>query len=373
MINNSIFRHESEARDDDCLPTTSARVQNVVAPDDEVANGGYYTFPPMNVVASTSSVPNFIVGRKGYGTISFKSPVDLTDVSSLTVLREIVEMARGRATVYPDESKEPPPGKGLNVPAEITLENICPPPVFEGDEYIAKLKETPDTTFVSYNPETGAWIFMMDHFSSYSTIWDESSTSSSGRSSPIVFHQGNASANVSSTNSIAATPLSQASYPRSNSTTSINLRRSERLQRATSRTKASATAQPEARFTFLTRSSEAERLFKSFVKEYIRMRKPPSQTRIRKLEQYKDVLEWPLISRWMDEEHLNNGVRFDDETKKVIFIEYPGRLHETVTGEISDQLSLQVPSHTFKKVGTAGILYFFTLADLHRLPEPIDK
>jgi hypothetical protein len=55
------------------------------------------------------------------------------------------------------------------------------------------------------------------------------------------------------------------------------------------------------------------------------MRKPPSETRIRKLEKYKDVLEWPLISQWMDEEHLNNGVRFDHATKRVIFIEYPGR------------------------------------------------
>lgn len=128
----------------------------------------------MNVVAATASVPNFIVGRKGYGTISYKSPVDLTGITSLTILREIVEIVRGSVTVYPDESKKPAVGKGLNVPAQVTLENVRPPPDFEGDEYIEELRVRPDTEFVSYNVETGVYIFNVEHFSTYSTGWDMS-------------------------------------------------------------------------------------------------------------------------------------------------------------------------------------------------------
>ena len=174
----SIFRNEAESKDDDHLPTTPARVPKVVAPDDEVADGGYYTSPPMTVVASTASVPNFIVGRKGYGTISFKSPVDLTDVASLSILREIVEITRGTVTVYPDESKKPPLGKGLNVPALVTLENVQPPPDFEGDEFIEELRVRPDTEFVSYNVETGEYVFNVEHFSTYSAIPETSAYSS---------------------------------------------------------------------------------------------------------------------------------------------------------------------------------------------------
>ena len=123
----------------------------------------------MNIVASTASVPNFIVGRKGYGTISFKSPVDLTDITSLTILREIVKINQSTATIYPDDSKKPPLGKGLNVPAEITLENVRAPPDVEGDEYIEQLRAMPQTNFVSYDVTTGLWVFTVEHFSSYGT------------------------------------------------------------------------------------------------------------------------------------------------------------------------------------------------------------
>ena len=98
-------------------------------------------------------------------------------------------------TVYPDESKKPPSGKGLNVPAQITLENIRAPPDFEGDEYIEELKATPNTDFVSYNLEMTEWVFNVEHFSSYSSVCDDteewghygsSSSTSSKSSSPII-------------------------------------------------------------------------------------------------------------------------------------------------------------------------------------------
>lgn len=142
-----------------------SRIQKVVAPDDEVAEGGYYTIPPIQKAANTASLPNFVVARKGYGIISFSAPVDLTGVSSLSILREIVEIERDRVTVYPDSAKEAPAGTGLNVPAEVTLENVRPPPDIEVDEFTTELREKPGTTFVSYNAETGLYVFSVEHFS----------------------------------------------------------------------------------------------------------------------------------------------------------------------------------------------------------------
>ena len=153
----SIFRNEAEAKDDE--------PQKVVAPDDEVAEGGYYTIPPIQKVASTTSVLNFVVARKGYGSISFKSPVDLTGITSLSVLREIVVIERGRVTVYPDDSKHAPVGSGLNVPAVVTMENLRPSPDVGVETFTEELRSKPNTEFVSYNPESGVWVFNVQHFS----------------------------------------------------------------------------------------------------------------------------------------------------------------------------------------------------------------
>jgi Nucleoporin autopeptidase len=162
----SIFRNESEAKDDD--NTISAlRVHKVIAPDDEVAEGGYYTIPPIQTVASTASVRDFVVTRKGYGSISFTTPVDLTGITSLSILREIVEIEHGRVSLYPDKTLEPSPGSGLNVPAIVSLEKMHPSPDVELHEYTEQLRSRPDNQFLSYNPDSGVWIFKVDHFSVY--------------------------------------------------------------------------------------------------------------------------------------------------------------------------------------------------------------
>ena len=154
---NSIFRNESEAKDDES--------HKVIAPDDEVAEGGYYTIPPIKKVASTASVPNFVIVRKGYGSISFKSPVDLTGITSLSGIREIVHIERGRVTVYPDESEHVPAGTGLNVPAEVTMDNLRPPADVELEKFTEELRSKPNTEFESYNSESGVWVFRVQHFS----------------------------------------------------------------------------------------------------------------------------------------------------------------------------------------------------------------
>jgi hypothetical protein len=177
IANFSIFRNEGEAKDDENMPAPARPVKTVVLPDDdEIADGGYYTIPAMKTVASTASVANFVVVRKAFGSISYKDVVDLTGISSLSILREIVEIHRGRVTVYPNESIKPPTGQGLNVPAEVTLDKCFPPTDVDVDEHIDSLKSKPNTTFISYDTETGTWVFQVEHFSSYRMGRTEEST-----------------------------------------------------------------------------------------------------------------------------------------------------------------------------------------------------
>ena len=325
----------------------------------------------MNVIASTASVPNFIVGRKGYGTISFNSPVDCTNVPSLSILREIVEIERGRATVYPDESRKPSVGTGLNVPAEVTLENVRPPPDFEGDEYyIKELRETPDTTFVSYDLETGVWVFTVGHFSSYSA---STGSNSSRGTFPITFNRPNPSA---ATSSSKTRPLRSSSRPAAGSSANNQqVGRSERLQKdhSTVMTTPSPGGDPTARLLFVTREKEAERLFKALVKEYKQTCHPPDQRRTQKLLEYSDVLSWSSVSAWMDHEHLKHGVFFDDETKKVTFIEILDRVHEAIVFDFHDEVRSQIGKQVLGAVGGAGISCSDIPADFNRLYESLTE
>jgi nuclear pore complex protein Nup98-Nup96 len=143
------------------------RIQKVVAPapDDEVAEGGYYTIPPIQTAANTASLANFVVARKGFGTISYSAPVDLTGIPSLSILREVVEIERGRVTVYPDATKAAPVGTGLNVPAEVSLENVRPAHDIDVEEFTKQLKEKSNTAFVSYSVDTGLYVFIVENFS----------------------------------------------------------------------------------------------------------------------------------------------------------------------------------------------------------------
>jgi nuclear pore complex protein Nup98-Nup96 len=116
----------------------------------------------MKTVAGTASVSNFFITRKGFGSIHFTKDVDLTSIPSLTALREIVKIERGKAQLYSDESKKPGPGNGLNVPAKIELEKVKQPPDFDLEEFLDDLKTRPDQEFVSYESET--WTYQVEHF-----------------------------------------------------------------------------------------------------------------------------------------------------------------------------------------------------------------
>lgn len=142
---------------------------------------GYFTIPSMQDLASiydpkTSEclVENFSIGRVDYGCITFPG---LTNVSGIN-LDEIVHIRRKEVHVYPDESRKPSVGQGLNKTAEITLHRIWPLdkqtkiPITDPNRviemgYNKKIERATiemSATFIDYDPVTGSWTFKVISF-----------------------------------------------------------------------------------------------------------------------------------------------------------------------------------------------------------------
>lgn len=135
-----------------------------------------------------SEISGFTIGRKGYGSISFELPVDLTAFwSDLPghLFGNVVKFNKNKTVeVYPNDKV--PLGFGLNVPATITLEKCYPvskrrknapeDPVAKDLElrvFVRKLKEMKDMEFVTYDPFSGAWTFKVKHFSIWGLVNDD--------------------------------------------------------------------------------------------------------------------------------------------------------------------------------------------------------
>jgi nuclear pore complex protein Nup98-Nup96 len=93
----------------------------------------------------------------------------------------VVLFRHKEVTVYPDDSKKPPEGEGLNRKAEITLDRVWPVDKSTGDyitnperlavlryeERLARAAHRLQAKFIEYRPETGSWVFRVNHFSKY--------------------------------------------------------------------------------------------------------------------------------------------------------------------------------------------------------------
>ena len=159
----------------------------------------YYCQPPLDDLARWAkadpsyleAVPNLCIGRKGFGELRYKEPVDLRNV----VIDKVVQFGDKEIRVYMDDaSAKPPPGEGLNKPAEITLFNVHK--LEKGTEKIVRDKEKVEAfkkklrmraeaqgaEFISYsqspssrNSKGGEYTFAVKHFSAYDANFDESS------------------------------------------------------------------------------------------------------------------------------------------------------------------------------------------------------
>ncbi|KAH6842829.1 nuclear protein 96-domain-containing protein [Chaetomium sp. MPI-CAGE-AT-0009] len=140
--------------------------------------GGYWMSPSVEEIRAMNRVqrqriPDFTVGRENVGSVTFKIPVDLSNINLDELFDGIVVLVPRSATVYPVAAKKPPVGKGLNVPAVISLEHSYPRGGLSTtgrrlERHIERLKTAiPDTTFESYDKETGVWTFSVEHFTTY--------------------------------------------------------------------------------------------------------------------------------------------------------------------------------------------------------------
>uniref|UniRef100_A0A6P7G4Y7 Nuclear pore complex protein Nup98-Nup96 n=1 Tax=Diabrotica virgifera virgifera TaxID=50390 RepID=A0A6P7G4Y7_DIAVI len=148
----------------------------------------YYTLPPpeelMKYVDEDGRciVKGFTIGRKGYGNVYFPEEMDVSGLN----LDEFVHFRYREINIYPDDDKKPPIGQGLNRKAQVTLDNVYPKrpgsntlvkdinelQLMNFSEKLRKVTENKDAKFVDYRPETGSWVFKVDHFSRYG--YDES-------------------------------------------------------------------------------------------------------------------------------------------------------------------------------------------------------
>lgn len=132
--------------------------------------------------AEAQNFKGFQVGRENCGHVTFNGAVDLTKLDFDKLYEDIVEVRLRSITVYPDSATKPPPGKGLNVPSSLHIENSWPrvrgKPSSEttGPQYekhIKRLKAMGGTKFTNYDNSTGVWTFTVEHYTRYGLDYDE--------------------------------------------------------------------------------------------------------------------------------------------------------------------------------------------------------
>jgi len=149
----------------------------------ELQEGDYWMKPSLEELRRAGheelvAVKGLVVGRVGYGQITFLEPVDLTNVPKLAaLLGELVRFDDKECSVYPDsdDAEKPPPGVGLNVRARIELVRCWPldkasrEPIKDPNHpmavrHLKRLRSMKHTQFGNFDWEEGKWTFTVDHF-----------------------------------------------------------------------------------------------------------------------------------------------------------------------------------------------------------------
>ncbi|XP_068627116.1 nuclear pore complex protein Nup98-Nup96 [Battus philenor] len=144
---------------------------------------GYYTIPSLEELADyirpdgSCVVPHFTIGRKNYGNVHYDCEMDVANLD----LDALVHFLNKEVIIYPEDADKPPVGQGLNRRAVVTLDRVWPRDktqrrlIVEPDrllkmDYEGKLRRVCDkheTKFIEYRPESGSWVFRVEHFSKY--------------------------------------------------------------------------------------------------------------------------------------------------------------------------------------------------------------
>ena len=162
-------------------------------PQDDQQPGPYWMKPSESELQNLSKdqrkqVKDFSVGRDGCGRVEFDTPVDLSFTDLKSIYGNIVLIELRSLTVYPDQTKKPALGKGLNVPSTIYLANSWPRqrdrrtllPEKSGprfNKHVDRLRKVGGTEFVRYEKDTGIWVFKVPHFTKYGFDYEEDDAS----------------------------------------------------------------------------------------------------------------------------------------------------------------------------------------------------
>ncbi|RVE42741.1 hypothetical protein evm_012602 [Chilo suppressalis] len=144
---------------------------------------GYFTLPSLQEMIGymrpdgSCVVPHLTIGRHNYGNVFFDTEIDVAGLD----LDALVHFLNKEVIIYPDDVDKPPVGSELNRRAIVTLDRVWPRdktqrrPITDPDrllkmEYEARLRrvcDKHDTKFIEYRPQTGSWVFRVEHFSKY--------------------------------------------------------------------------------------------------------------------------------------------------------------------------------------------------------------
>ena len=182
--------HEDESPESSNTSNARAPFQT---PQDDQQPGVYWMKPSEDEIQKLpkdqrKQVENFSVGRDGCGHVEFNAPVDLSFTNLRDIYGNIVLVELRSLTVYPDQTKKPALGKGLNVPATIYLANSWPRqkdrrtllPEKSGprfNKHVDRLRKVGGTDFVRYEKDTGIWVFRVPHFTTYGFDYEDDDAS----------------------------------------------------------------------------------------------------------------------------------------------------------------------------------------------------
>ncbi|KAL9174944.1 hypothetical protein ABFS82_02G083900 [Erythranthe guttata] len=180
-VNETEVSDDTSLQDEDDDEVLKKCKADVLALIPKLPNGGdYYTEPCIKDLAAKetskpgfcSRVKDFVVGRKGYGSIKFLGETDIRNLD----IESVIHFNNREVIVYPDSTKKPPAGQSLNKPAEVTLLNVKCIIKNTGEEYVdgvevqsykamlVKKASENGAEFVSYDPVLGEWKFRVQHF-----------------------------------------------------------------------------------------------------------------------------------------------------------------------------------------------------------------